>query len=85
MAYGVGHRELRLIRTYWGRLAVVTRAGVYYGPTFKGYHIFDQAENLSPTLFNVVMESVIRHWMKVAAATEAGTEGLGLSIRDLVA
>ena len=38
-----------------------------------------------PTIFNVVVEDVIRHWVEVVAPTEDGTEVLGLSIQDLAA
>ena len=40
---------------------------------------------MSPILFNVFMFAVVHHWVAVMATTEAGTEGLGLSIRYLVA
>ena len=38
---------------------------------------------LSPTLFNVVVDTVIRHWVTVVVATEEVTGGLGMLIRDL--
>ena len=57
----------------------------YYGPPFKGYNIFIQGLPLSPTLFNMVVDAVICHWVTVVAETEAGIEGLGLPIRDLEA
>ena len=34
--YGVVPRACRLLRTYWGRLTIVARAGGYYGVAFKG-------------------------------------------------
>ena len=39
---------------------------------------------MSPTLFNVVVDANIHHGVTVMAATEAGTERLGLLIRYLV-
>ena len=44
----------------------------------------NQGEPLSPTLLKHFADAVIRHWVKVVAATEEGKEGLGMSIRDLV-
>ena len=44
-----------------------------------------QGEPLPPTIFNVVMDAVIRHWVTVAMPPEAGTGGLGLTTIDLVA
>ena len=64
---------------------MVARNGGYYGPPLKGYRVVTQREPLYPTLFNLVVDAVIRHWVTVVAATEAGTEGLGLLIWDLVA
>ena len=40
---------------------------------------------MSPTLSNVSVDSVISHRVEVVAATEEGTEVLGLFIQDLVA
>ena len=34
--YGVGPRARRLLQTYWKRLTMVARAGVYYGTAFEG-------------------------------------------------
>ena len=36
-------------------------------------------------VFNVVVDSVIRHWLTVVAPTEVGTEGLGETIQELAA
>ena len=40
---------------------------------------------MSPTLSNVSVDSVISHRVEVVAATDEGTEVLGLFIQDLVA
>ena len=44
-----------------------------------------QYNALSPTIFNVVMDAVIRHWVTVITPTELGMGGLGLTIIDLEA
>ena len=44
-----------------------------------------QGKPLFPKIFNVVVDTVIRHWVKVVAPTEEGIEGIGLLIRDLAA
>ena len=59
---------------------MVARAGVYYGPPFKGCRGVTQGYPLSPTIFNMVVDFVIGPWVTVVAATEAGTERLVLSI-----
>ena len=55
--YGVPPRACRLLQTNWGRLTMVARAGGYYGEAFKGYRGVTQGDPLSPTIFNVVIET----------------------------
>ena len=64
-------------------MAMVDRSGGYFRRPFKGYRGMTQGEPLPPTIFNVVMDYVIRHWVTVVIPTEAGTGGLGLMIIDL--
>ena len=54
------------------------------GP-FKGYKGVTQGNPLPPTIFNVAVDAIIRHWMTVVTPTEAGMGGLGLTIIDLAA
>ena len=82
-AYGFVPRSIRLLQTYWGRLTIVARAGGYFGRPFKGYHSVTQGKPLYPTIFNVVMDAIIRHWGAMVAPTEDDTEGLGILIQDL--
>ena len=44
-----------------------------------------QGDPLSPTIFNVVVDAVIFHWVTVVTPTEAGMGELGLMIIDLAA
>ena len=46
-------------------LTVVARAGGYYGAAFKGARGVTQGYPLSPTIFNVVVDSMMRHWVTV--------------------
>ena len=77
-AYGVGQRKIRLLWTYWDRLTMVARAGRYFGLLFKGYRGVIEGNSLFPTLYNVVMDAVIRYWVTVVAPTKEVMEGLGL-------
>ena len=61
--YGVGDRVSRLLATYWERTTMVARAGQYYGTGFKGERGVTQGDPLSPTIFNVVVDTVVRHWL----------------------
>ena len=59
--YGVGDWVRRLLATYWERTTMVARAGQYYGTGFKGERGVTQGDPLSPTIFNVVVDAVLRH------------------------
>ena len=84
-AYGVGHRTVRLLRTYWDQLIMVAKAYGYFRRPFKGYQVVTQGDPLSPKIFNVVLDADIHHWVTVVTPTEVGMGGLGLNIIDLLA
>ena len=75
--YGVGPSARRLLTNYWRRLTMVTRAGRYYGKAFKGVRGVTQGDPLSPTIFNVVVDAVVRHWIDriFGEAEEKGETG----------
>ena len=64
--YGVGPQSRRLLRAYWGKMIMVAKAGNYYGGAFKGAWGVTQGEPLSPTILNVVVDTVVLHWVKMA-------------------
>ena len=59
--YGIDPSASRFLTTYWRRLTMVSRAGGYYGEEFKGARGVMQGDLLSPTIFNVVVDAVVRH------------------------
>ena len=78
--YGMGPQSCRLLQTYWGRLSVVARAGGYYREAFKGDRVMTKGDPLSPTIFNLVVDAVVRHWVMMALAEsekrgERGSKG----------
>ena len=64
----------QLLREYWNKSTIVARTGGYYGTGFKGGQGVTQGDLLSPTIFNVVVDAVVRHWVTLAV-TEAETRG----------
>ena len=61
--YGVGPKARRLLTIYWLRLTMVARAGGYYRTASGGERGVRQGDPLSPTIFNVVVDEVFRHWV----------------------
>ena len=61
--YGVGPGARRLLQNYWRRLTMAARVGGNYGAAFKGARGVTQGDPLSPTIFNVVLDAVVRHWL----------------------
>ena len=59
--YCVGPQACWLLRTYWIRMRMVAKAGVYYGVLFKGARGGTQVDPLSPTIFNMVVYMVVQH------------------------
>ena len=57
----------------------------YYCPLFKVYRGVTQGYPLSPTVCNVVMDSIIRKWVTVVSPAKSGKEGLGETVQELVA
>ena len=56
---------------------MVARAGGYYGEAFKGARGVTQGDPISPTIFNVVVDAFVRHWIDglVAETAEKGETG----------
>ena len=54
---------------------MMARAGGYYGTSFGGERGGTQGDPLPPTIFNVVVDAVVRHWVHgVAEKAEARGE-----------
>ena len=64
---------------------MVAKADGCFGHPVKGCQGVTQGDPLPPTIFNVVVDAVIRHWVTVVMPSEAVTGGLGLKIIDLAA
>ena len=44
---------------------MVAKSGGYYGAEFTGAWGVTQGDSLSPTIFNVLVDAVVRHWVSV--------------------
>ena len=75
--YGIGPRDRGLLQNYWRRLTMVARAGGYYGTDFWGERGVTQGDPLYPTIFNVVVDAVVRHWVTGAIEEAEARWGAG--------
>ena len=76
--YGVGTRVLRLIQRYWDRLSMVAWSGGYFGYHFKGHrgvaHGYLHPPPPSHTIFNMLVDAVLHHWVSVVAEVDEGQD-----------
>jgi hypothetical protein len=61
-AYGVGEHILRVLTNFWESLTVVARQQGYHGRPFKAERGTTQGDIVSPTIFNIIVDVVIREW-----------------------
>ena len=67
VGYGIGPRTDMVLLFYWENLIMVVRVGHYYRSPFKDYQGVTQGDPLSPLIFNMVVDSVIRNWFIMVA------------------
>jgi hypothetical protein len=62
--YGVGERCLRLLCNFWEHLVVVARQQNFYGNAFPSNRGTTQGDIISPTIFNIVTDAIVRTWFQ---------------------
>ena len=60
--YGVGFNLRRIISTVWQGDTMVPRQSGYFGRPFQAERGVRVGDTMSPMVFNVVIDAVIRHW-----------------------
>ena len=61
-AYGVGPRIRRLITAIWDGDTLIPKSGGFYGESFHAERGVRQGDVLSPIIFNIVIDCVLREW-----------------------
>jgi len=70
--YGVGRKVITLLRNFWEKEVLVARQGPFYGEPFSLQRGCTQGDPLSPTIFNIVEDAVLRFWSHRLQHADAG-------------
>lgn len=85
VGYGVGPAAIRLLHNFWDQQQVVARLGGYYGMPFEANRGVTQGDIISPTIFNVVVDAVVRYWLQIVSENNLDAmEGMGSRVRTLL-
>ena len=60
-SYDAGPCMFRLLEVFWDQKEVITRQNGYHGPHFKATQENTQGRIISPTLFNLIFDNVVRN------------------------
>ena len=58
--YGIGSNIRRIIETVWRDDTMTTRQNKYYGKPFMAERRVRKGDIISPTIFNIVVDAIIR-------------------------
>ena len=70
---------------FWELCVMACRAGGFYGGPFKAYRGVTQGGPLSPRIFNLMVDAVVREWLRIELGEEASRSGIGYELRSLLA
>ena len=59
---------------------MVDHAGGYYRESFQGFQGVIQGDPLIPTIFNLVVDAVVCHWVSLVAGGAGGQDGWGRAV-----
>ena len=84
--YGVGPRSCRLLSRFWEQQQVVAKQNGYYGDPFDVTRGVTQGDIISPTIFNIIADAVIRYWLlTVSPEPDEAISGVGERITERAA
>ena len=75
--YGVGPNILRLIQFFWDNAELVCRASGVFGRPFKARRGVPQGGPVSPRIFNIMVDAIVREWLRQVLGDKAAIEGIG--------
>ena len=73
--YGVGNNTINFLRANWRDDKCVPRRSGFYGEAFRQERGVRQGDGLSPVIFNVAVDAVVRAWLnEMSAETRAAID-----------
>ena len=75
----------RLIERFWDQARLVCRAQGNYGTPFRARRGVTQGGPLSPTLFNLLVDAVVREWLRTLYGAQVSSEWAAQVRRELFA
>ena len=76
---------LHLIETFWENAELVCRANRRFGKPFKAQRGVTQGGPVSPKIFNIMVDAIVREWISQLVGDEAVSTGLKDAIKILLA
>ena len=76
---------LALIQFFWDNAELVCRAQGVHGKPFKAYRGVTQGGPLSPKLFNIMVDAIVREWLRQTLGEEAARLGIGEKVTEFLA
>jgi hypothetical protein len=73
--YGTGALTLQLPCQFWDNQLVVAKQGGNFGVALPAMRGVAQGDTVSPTIFNIVVDAIIRHWLNLIL--DDGSEVIG--------
>ena len=72
---------LRLIKFFWDNAVMACRAGGFYGEPFQAHRGVTYGGPFSPRLFNIMVDAIVREWLRQVLGPEAARQGYGEEVR----
>ena len=79
--YGVGPKIRRLVEFFWEHAELVCRASGNYGEPFRAGRGVTQGGPLSPKLFNIIVDAVVRELYRLTLGEDEARDGYGARFR----
>jgi Reverse transcriptase (RNA-dependent DNA polymerase) len=63
--YGIGNNTIKLLHNFWSKLWVAPRQAGFYGNPIKSDRGVTQGDPLSPILFNILIDAIVRETKRI--------------------